>query len=113
MKITIGCDLVCISTFTESVINGKQALLDRLFTPHEQSWAQTYESLAGIFAAKEAFLKASGMMCLAWIDIEVFKQQTGKPCMRVVGISQQLQIDVSISHDGDYAMASVLCVSHE
>lgn len=103
----VGCDLVCISQFVASV-ERSELILEKLFTIYELSHAQTYESLAGIFAAKEAFLKASGLKFKSWHEMEVYKLPSGKPVIRFSGDLSFDSIDVSISHDGDYAMAVVI-----
>src|SRR3989339_916194 len=103
----VGCDLVYIPKFIDSVLNGGECFFNKLFTPHELACTQTHESLAGIFAAKEAFLKASGLKFNNWYDMEVYKLPSGKPMLRFMGEHSCGDIDVSISHDGDYAMAVV------
>ena len=54
MEIKIGCDLVHIKKFQQSINRGKAALLDKLFSSHELAASSSLQTLAGIFAAKEA-----------------------------------------------------------
>ena len=103
----VGCDLVCVSQFIAS-IERSELLLEKLFTTYELAQAQAPESLAGIFAAKEAFLKASGLKFKSWHEMEIYKLASGKPAIRFSGDISFDSIDVSISHDGDYAMAVVI-----
>jgi len=110
MKLRIGCDLVYVPKFIESVEGGGQLFVERLFTPYELSITQTYESLAGIFAVKEALVKA-GFKPKLWHDIELYKKPSGRPFVRFSNQDLQIDsVDVSISHDGDYAMAYVIVV---
>lgn len=103
----IGCDIVCISAFAQK-ISQTPSLLDRLFTQQEIIDAQgVVASLAGKFAAKEAACKALGIPAGSWHDIIITKASAGKPVL-VVAEHQQKQLSLSISHDGDYAMAVVL-----
>ena len=62
--------------------------------------------LAGYFAAKEAFFKAIEDFP-RWLNIEVYKKASGKPIIKHTRTNIQ-DIDVSISHDGDYAIAVVV-----
>lgn len=76
---------------------------------------------AGRYAAKEAVAKALGTGFsddVAWIDIEILRQPTGAPDVRLRGgaleASNALGITswlISISHSGGYAVASAIAVS--
>ena len=103
----LGVDIQSIS----ELMTGKQlsdlkadAELLRIFTLREISYAQAKpvpaETLAGIFAAKEAVRKCMGEPILASEDfraLEVLPDATGRP--RLAGY------EISISHSGDYALA--------
>ena len=54
----IGIDLVQISEFKDRM--NHEVVLNKVFTAQELKDNLNVESLAGIFAAKEAFLKALG-----------------------------------------------------
>jgi len=108
MDTKIGCDLVYIPQFIVSIERSGGALLEKLFTPYELGHSQADESLAGFFAAKEAFLKASGLKFKSWQAMEIYKLPSGKPAIRFSGEQPFESVDVSISHDGDYAMAVVI-----
>jgi phosphopantetheine--protein transferase-like protein len=96
-------------------------VLRRVFTPNERRELKTspfpYESLAGKFAAKEAFLKAlgKGLFEIPFLEIEVLKEERGKPFICLHGKAKQMvqeinlkNIHLSISHDGGIAMALVI-----
>lgn len=62
--------------------------------------------LAGRFAAKEAARKAApeGAGDVSWKDVQVGIGRGGRPDLRVLG----REAKVSISHDADYVVATVL-----
>ena len=107
MKLSVGCDLVFLPKFINSIENGGESFMQKLFTSHEIAHAETYESLAGIFAVKEAFIKASNIKLSSWHDVEVYKLASGKPSLRC-NLIEGSGCDVSISHDGEYAIAVVI-----
>jgi len=98
--------------------------LDRVFTESEQAYAtknkNKTETLAGRFAAKEAVLKLLGTGWrgkIAWTDIEVVNDLFGVPKVNLTGEVERLvaekkigKISVSISHTGNFAMASAVAV---
>lgn len=118
----IGIDLVRISRLEEVVNRRGKRFLERVFTPQEieycSSKALKIQHYAVRFAAKEAVFKAFGTgwsQGVTWHDVEVFSDEEGRPQVRLSGKCQQLarelqvkQILVSLSHDGDYAIAQAL-----
>lgn len=99
----IGIDLVHLTEFEShlSTLGG----LEKVFTEYELTTHITLESKAGVFAAKEAYMKAIGAK-INWLDVWVEKQNSGKPALHVHDNSPTPQ-DISISHSGDYATAVV------
>ncbi|MBT4855668.1 holo-ACP synthase [bacterium] len=107
MRIKVGCDLVYVPRFKEKII-GAEFILEKVFTPYEVARSYSQESLAGRFALKEAVMKALGIPAGKWLEIEVVNDTKGKPYCKFLSQEIQLSIlgqDVSISHDGEYAMA--------
>lgn len=118
----IGLDLVKIARVEAMARRWQDRFLQRVYTEDEQRAsfrrASPYASLAGRFAAKEAMLKALGTGWAAgvsWRDIQVLNEVGGRPVATVRGrtgvLVQQAgvtRIHVSLSHDGDYAMAEVI-----
>ena len=118
----IGLDLVKISRIEAIARRWQDRFLQRVFTEDEChvsfSRACPYASLAGRFAAKEAMLKALGTgwsAGVSWRDIQVLNDIGGKPVATARGrtavLAQQAgvtRIHVSLSHDGDYAIAEVI-----
>ena len=114
MIIGVGVDTVSLSRF-ESKLAETPRLKDRLFLDSETNEA-SIQTLAGRFAAKEAVIKAlSGDPALEWHGIEVGKESTGKPEIWLHGATAKValqagvqKLHVSISHDGDSAVAFVV-----
>lgn len=98
----IGTDIVLISRISKSI--QKQHFKESVFTPAEIDYCKKDCNYAGIFAAKEAYLKALGTGIDRRLNtIEVLHNEKGKPFINAVE-----NCDLSISHDGDYAVATVI-----
>ncbi|QIK69718.1 holo-[acyl-carrier-protein] synthase [Erysipelothrix sp. HDW6C] len=106
-EIKIGTDLVHMPRYEKFVEDAR--FIQKVLTPNEQYLfnalvhpRKKLEFLCGRYAAKEAYAKAkgTGIGVTSFLDIEVLKNESGCP------ISKQAQ--VSISHDGEYAIAMVL-----
>lgn len=123
MILGIGVDIVEVQRIQDT-IRRQPAFLQRVFTPAEIEYCwpserQRYARLASRFAAKEAALKAlgSGLRQAKWVEMEVRRDQLGKPSVRLsgqlaeraarMGITELL---VSISHGKDYAVAQVVAL---
>lgn len=110
--IAIGTDIIRVARLDKS-----DRFLRRIFTDAElELCAGRTQSLAGRWAAKEAVLKAFGVGLgeLPLTDIEIGAQGT-RPVLRLHGAAaeraQQAGLtdwQVTISHDGDYAVAFVV-----
>lgn len=118
----LGTDLARASRFRAFLDQGKTALLERLFTDAERTYAagksDPAPNLAARFAAKEACLKALGLGWregIGWHDMEVVPDALGRPDLvlsgRAAEIAQQKGVNavhLSYSHEGDYAVATVI-----
>ena len=100
--IEIGTDLVLVSRMEKSLqIPG---FAERVFSEPERVYCKTTESFAGIFAAKEAYYKALGTgLQLPLNALTVLHDDRGKPYF-----DGKPEAKLSISHDGDYAVATDL-----
>lgn len=121
----LGTDLANVERFRKFIRDEKKALLRRLFTIKEQEYAYRKHDpaphLAARFAAKEACLKAFGTGWrdgIRWKDIEVVQNELGQPRLefsgRVAEMSLEKQIKMvhlSYTHDGEYAVATVILES--
>ena len=109
----IGVDVVDLARFTSSLERTPE-LRSRLFTEAES--ALSVESMAGRFAAKEAFVKAlKAPAGMSWQDIEVVTDAAGAPSFELHGAAvaraKELGITathLSISHDTSVATAFVV-----
>ncbi len=96
---------------------------ERVFTEAEQDYceakgAASFQSYAGRFAAKEAFLKAlrTGWRGkITWHDIEIYNDEFGAPFLEINGEAKQIlefcganKIHLSISHTTEHAIATVI-----
>lgn len=120
-----GVDIQDIRRVERHLSNLHNDWLDGAFTEAEQTAADappnTAQYYAGRYAAKEAVAKALGTGFteeVAWIDVEICRKPTGAPEVQVTGgaaeVARSLGITgwlVSISHSGDYAVASVIAIA--
>lgn len=118
----LGIDIIEIERI-QNVINRKPRFIERNFTDKEIKYFEQNkfksESIAGNFAAKEAISKAlgSGIRGFNLIDIEVLRDDLGKPIVNVynnlkdICKEQQVKdIKVSISHSLNYAVANCIII---
>lgn len=124
----IGTDVVHVPSFASQLDQEGSTFL-RVFTDRE--WracapkADRAASLAARWAAKEAYIKAWSQKLygappiidpaeLNFAEIEVVQDAFGRPTLELHGDVAALGVpvaSVSLSHDGDYAMATVLVVA--
>lgn len=118
----IGIDIVEIGRIKES-LNKRGNFLKKLFTDKEielfQSKGNSPQTIAGNFAAKEAISKSLGLGIRGYNfkDIEILRDELGKPIVRTYNNLQKICIDykileikVSISHGKDYAVANAIAI---
>ncbi len=116
----VGCDLVECARLSLALARTPR-LADRLFTEGEREAAHGRpERLAGLFAAKEAALKAlgTGLRGGAWTEVEVTHDDLGRPLVRLHGHFADAAaargirtLHLSISHTAGLAMAQVVAES--
>lgn len=122
MIVGTGVDLIEIERVKQSHKKFGRRFINRLFTPAEAEYClkknDPYPSLAGRFAAKEAVIKAfshgfGGRW--KWRHIEVVREKSGKPTIRLKGVLEKLrverkivQIHLSIAHSKRDATATVI-----
>ena len=121
MIIGVGMDLCEISRMEKLLSDGR--FLARFFSAEEQAYIQSKgksaaQSMAGIFAAKEALTKAlgTGIVSGELKDICVLHEPNGAPYYDLRGqyaeIAKDRQINalfLSISHES--GMAAAMCVA--
>ena len=122
MKIKCGTDIIEIDRIKESIETLGEKFLNKVFTKNEIEYceskkAQKYQHYAARFAAKEAVFKAiseslEDKFLLSWCDYEILNDKTGKPKVKIAKINQNAieDIDLSISHCKQYAVATVVVI---
>ncbi|TBO27906.1 holo-[acyl-carrier-protein] synthase [Aquabacterium lacunae] len=120
----LGVDLVHVPRIARALDTFGERFLRRLFTAVEARDAGSepmlrVERLAARFAAKEAAIKAFGLaeVGVSWRDLEVERLPGGVPVLRVHGRAAEVLRSrgiahwaLSLSHDGDHAVAVVAIV---
>ncbi len=122
MKIKCGTDIIEIDRIKESIESLGERFLQKVFTKSEIQYceskkAQKYQHYAARFAAKEAAFKAISeslpdKFALDWCNYEILNDDTGKPNLKISGIDLSTidNIDLSISHCKQYAVATVVVI---
>jgi holo-[acyl-carrier protein] synthase len=118
----LGVDIAEVPRIQSAIERRGEAFLRRVFTPNEIEYCERFknkfERYAGRFAAKEAAMKALGTgwrRGIRWVDLEVMREQSGRPTMALAGeaakIAGQLgvkHISLSITHTEAQALAQVI-----
>ena len=125
MKILCGTDIIEISRIKESIERSGDKFINILFTPAEIEYCESkrnakYYHYAGRFAAKEAIFKAVSPLLknkfdISWHNAEVINDENGNPEIRFIDIrfNKIKNIDISISHCKEYAVATVVAMVEE
>src|ERR1700733_425239 len=118
MIVGLGVDITEIDRIEAAIARRGRALLERLFTPSEIKYCERHRNRAERFAAKEAAMKALGTgwaRGVRWVDIEVVREPSGKPTLKLSGATRAIadslgvkHIAVTITHDGNTALAQVI-----
>lgn len=110
----IGVDLIKLDRMERSLERFGDRFLQRFLSPDEMALVKNHKTAAGFWAAKEACSKALGTGIgkeCGFHDISLFKTQKGAPmislCEELIQKHKISDISLSISHDGDYAIAVV------
>ena len=107
----IGLDLCEIARMQTLLDEGRS--LRRMFTEEEQAYiagkgASAAQTMAGMFAAKEAVLKAIGTgMTVPMTDIVISHTELGQPVVTLSGKAADMggRVHLSITHEGVMAAA--------
>jgi holo-[acyl-carrier protein] synthase len=110
----IGIDIIKTSRMQALIERfGDKALL-KFLCKEERLLVRNYKSAAGYWAAKEACSKALGTGIGArcsFFDIKIYKESSGAPKIalskKVVEMFHIQEVNLSITHDGEYAVAVV------
>ena len=120
MNIRIGTDIIEISRMKKSIEDTDNKFIERIYTNKEIEYcesrkSQKYQHYAVRFAGKEAVFKAISSMLknkfeIDWKDIEILNDSSGRPYVNILKskISDKINIDISLSHCKEYAVANVI-----
>ncbi len=122
MIVGIGLDVCSIDRMRRALERHGDRFFSRICTEAERedlARSNAATSLAGRFAAKEAFAKAlDGAPGVGWHEVEIRRGPSGRPQMSLVGRARTMASEagavrwhVSISHDAGVAAAVVILES--
>jgi len=104
----VGIDLVKIDRFKKIPFNKNKSFYKKNFSKEEIEYCldfeEPYKHFAGKFAIKEATIKAINKK-IGLLQIKTYHDDESKPKVSI--INEKIDFKVSVSHDGDYAIAIV------
>jgi holo-[acyl-carrier protein] synthase len=110
----IGIDLIKTDRMNRFLERFGEKALQKFLSQNEILLVKNYKTASGFWSAKEACSKALGVGIGAecrFHDIEITKTQKGAPQIKlsrhIVEKFNIIDISLSITHDGDYAIAVV------
>lgn len=125
MKIFCGTDIIEVSRIKESIERSGETFLNIIYTPAEIEYCESkrvskYYHYAGRFAAKEAIYKAISQLLdnrfdISWHNAQVINDKNGNPRIEFLDVkfNNIKNIDISISHCKEYAVATVIVMVEE
>lgn len=124
MKIYTGTDIIEIERVKDSIENIGEKFIEEIYTKKEIEYCESrkkakYQHYAARFAAKEAIFKAVSKLLnnkfdISWKNAEIMNDENGRPSINFLDtkITEKIQdIDISISHCKEYAVATVVAIS--
>ncbi len=129
MIVGIGTDIIEIDRVARAWGRKGPRFVDKICSQREANYVcrgnekAQWERMAARFAAKEAVMKALGTgwrRGVAWREIEILHQPTGRPYVNLLGrtaeLAQQMEIEtiyISMSHNNTMAQAFAIAWSTE
>lgn len=121
MNIKTGTDIIEVERIKESIEKLGDKFLNRVFTDNEIKYCEEknitkYEHYAARFAAKEAIFKAispllDNKFSIDWTNIEISNDNQGRPYAVLSKENlKNIDIDISLSHIKEYALATAVVV---
>lgn len=118
MKLKVGNDIIETKRIKKVYDRYMDSFKNKVYTSKEIEYCESknlnkFQSYAGRFAAKEAIFKAisqglSNKYQINWKDIEILNDEFGRPYVNLNNINFVEDIDISISHVKDYAVATAI-----
>jgi holo-[acyl-carrier protein] synthase len=120
--VSIGVDIVSVNRISKNIDDNKDIFINRVYTKDEIEYCKSkknyFERFAGRLAGKEAVSKALKMTWeqgINWKDIEILNSTNDIPKVILHGHAKRIaselnikDIQISISHENDYAVAFVI-----
>ena len=117
MKITVGTDIIEVERIKKAIEDNPH-FAETVFTKKEIEYCESkkkskYEHYAARFAAKEAVFKAISKYLgnkydISWKNAEILNEKDGRPYVNLIDVNVNFKdIDISLSHLKDYAIANV------
>ena len=110
----IGIDLIKTSRMNRLIERFGEKALHKFLSKEEILLVKNYKTAAGFWAVKEAVSKALGVGIgseCSFHDIQVYKSEKGAPKIilhtRIIERYNITDTSISITHDGEYAVAVV------
>jgi holo-[acyl-carrier protein] synthase len=123
MQTFCGTDIIEISRIKESIEKTGDKFINKIYTLAEIEYCESknnvkYQHYAARFASKEAVFKAISTLNIngiSWKDIEIKNDNIGKPYVSILNknIEKLQNIDLSISHCKEYAVAVAIAIIGE
>lgn len=116
----IGTDIVETERIKKAIENYGKRFLDRLYTPQEQEYCESFNDTkwvhyAARFAAKESFSKAIGTGLtreFKFGEISILNEESGRPYVVLTGglyeKYSQYKIHISLSHSDNNSIAYII-----
>jgi holo-[acyl-carrier protein] synthase len=112
----VGVDIIEIKRIEEALQRFGEGFLQRIYTGQEiDCYREKLPSLAARFAGKEAVIKALDAPGISPREIEILSATDGKPLVKLYGKAKEkaeklglTDMDISLSHSRDYAVAFVV-----
>jgi len=130
LKTYCGTDIIEVARIEKAIKEyekeEKNAFLEKIYTENEIKYCESkgkmkYQHYAARFAAKEAIFKAISNLLedkyeIYWKNAEIINDENGRPKVVFYSISKELEekivnIDISLSHLKEYAIAMVVVES--
>lgn len=111
----IGIDIIKTSRMQDMLDKFDQKALKKFLHADEINLVKNYKTAAGFWAVKEAVSKALGTGIgkeCSFFDIKIYKDLQGAPKLsfskKLIKSFELTEAQVSITHDGEYAIAVVV-----
>ena len=107
----IGIYMIDVARFKAAARRRGERFYKRLFTEGELSYCLKQRRpevhLSARFAAKVSLFKAFGR-AFAYTDVEVLREESGAPVLKVPGLDKTYRFNISISHTDELSIAETV-----